>query len=207
MITKLQPIELQVTQNNWRLFTTRKVDPAFLDFERKIFLRDANQCRYCGFVADQHMEVTNLDGNYLNNRLSNLATTCPFCAQCFFLEAVGKGDFGGGVLVYLPEFSQNELNSICHILFSSIVSGVALSSNAKSVYRDFKLRAQLVEKHIGIGFSNPALYGQVIIDSSSEEALDLHEQFKKKVRLLPSIKRFSHYISSWSESAIESLIV
>ena len=64
-------------------------------------------------------EVINLDGNYRRNKPSNLATACPFCTQCFFLDAIGSSDLGGGRIIYFPELSQAELNSFlsCLILY------------------------------------------------------------------------------------------
>ena len=66
------------------------------------------------------METINLNSNYADNKKDNLITACGLCAQCFFLEAIGKSDFGGGVLIYLPELRQSELNALCHAIFASI---------------------------------------------------------------------------------------
>lgn len=95
------PIVLTATANNWRLFMVRKADPAFLAFQKKIHARDHHTCQFCGFQAKDHLETINLNGNYLDNKRDNLATACGLCVQCFFLEAVGKSDFGGGVLIGL----------------------------------------------------------------------------------------------------------
>lgn len=92
----LRDIELMATANNWRLFMLRRGDPAFLSFQEKIHARDRFTCQFCGFQAKENLESINLNGNYLDNKKENLATACGLCAQCFFLEAVGKSDFGGG---------------------------------------------------------------------------------------------------------------
>ena len=119
---------LVAKESNWRLYMTRKADPAFLPFQKKVFARDQNTCRFCGFCAESGMDVVNLDQNYLNNKISNCVTACPMCSQCCFIDAIGKSDFGGGVLIYLPEMKQAQLNALCQVLFYNIVMGSPLLS-------------------------------------------------------------------------------
>src|SRR3990167_853616 len=161
----IHDITLSATESNWRLFMVRKADSAFLTFQNKIQSRDDHTCQYCGFRAKHHLEVVNHNANYRDNRASNLLTACGFCSQCFFLESVGKGDFGGGTLIYLPEMTQGELNALCHVLFSTIMMGSSNASQARNIYRSFKLRSQIVEKQLGEGLSNPALLGRLVVDT------------------------------------------
>src|SRR6266545_3645917 len=110
--------ELKLAANlvGWRIFVRRKDDKAFLPVAKRIFQHDAYTCQYCGFQAKEFQEIVNLDGNYLNNKLSNMITACCFCTQCLFLQAVGLDEMGGGQLIYLPEMKQGDLNSFCHVL-------------------------------------------------------------------------------------------
>jgi len=202
----LLDIKLTASESNWRLFMLRKADPAFLAFQQKILSRDQYTCQFCGFQAKQHMEVINQDNNYLNNRMSNLVTACTLCAQCFFLEAVGKSDFGGGTLIYLPEMTQNELNALCHNLFYSLAMGNANAQHSKNIYRDLKLRSQPIEEELGEGMSNPALYGQLLIDAKNKNKQKLHQDLIPKLRLLPNIKRFGAQIEEWALNGIQALI-
>src|ERR1700694_1589950 len=117
----MHPIELKIQPNAWQLFATRKADPAFQGFSKKVFERDNYTCQFCGFQAKSYQEVVNLDQNYRNNKLSNLVTACCFCTQCFFIETVGLS-YGGGTLIYLPEINQTNLNSFCHVVFCAITN-------------------------------------------------------------------------------------
>ncbi|OGT63697.1 MAG: type IV secretion protein IcmJ [Gammaproteobacteria bacterium RIFCSPHIGHO2_12_FULL_45_9] len=193
------------TANNWRLFMLRRADPAFLAFQKKIHNRDHYTCQFCGFQAKENFETINLNSNYLDNKRSNMVTACGFCAQCFFLEAVGKSDFGGGVLVYLPEMKQAELNALCHVIFSSIAYGLHGAVHGKNIYRSLKLRAQLIEERIGEGFSNPAYFGQLLIDANAAERERLLEVMTPSFRLLPNIARFSTEIVRWAFSGLKVL--
>ena len=198
-------IKLSATDTNWRLFMVRKADPAFLTFQSKVIERDHHTCQFCGFRTKQSLDVVNLDGNYRHNRSSNLVAACSFCAQCFFLEATGKGDFGGGVLIYLPEMTQCELNALCHVLFATMVIGSSDVSQARNVYRSFKLRSQMIEKELGSGLSNPALLGRLLIDAKVESLEAFNTNFAPKLRLLPDLNRFAFQVASWSQSAMDEL--
>jgi intracellular multiplication protein IcmJ len=185
----------------WRSFTARKSDPAFLAFSQKVMQRDRYACQFCGFQAKEFQEVVNLDQNYTNNKLSNLVTACVFCAQCFFIESVGLGDFGGGTLIYLPEIQQADLNSFCHVIFCAIANDTGYKNTAQSIYRNLKFRSQIIEEQFGEGTSNPAVFGQLLLDCE----LSLTETLIQQMRLLPSRGRFKRQIEHWASAALREL--
>ena len=189
-MTSLHPIKLIVDPESWRLFSIRKADPAFKTFSQQVFKRDQYMCNFCGFQAKQFQEVVNLDNNYHNNKLPNLVTACCFCSQCFFLEAVGKDDYGGGVLVYLPEINQSDLNGFCHVLFCAMGNATSYRPDAQNIYRGLKLRLQIIEKQFGEGMSDPALFGRAIIDTPSKDRVRILEEALPPIRLLPSFTKF-----------------
>lgn len=200
-------IQLTATANNWRLFMLRRADQAFLAFQQKIHERDRFTCQFCGFQAKDHLETINLNGNYLDNKKANLSSACGLCAQCFFLEAVGKSDFGGGVLIYLPEIGQNELNALCHMIFASLACRLKNATHAKNIYRSLKLRAQIIEEKIGEGLSNPSQFGQMLIDAAEQKKPPLQDVIEKAFRLLPNMARFTGEITSWAGSGLKELEV
>src|SRR3990167_7667759 len=108
-------LKLTATAQHWRLWMARKKDPAFQTFQQRVLERDQYTCQYCEFRAMSHQEIVNQDGNFQNNKISNLVTACPLCAQCFFLESLDMGNQSGGQLIYLPEMTQNQLNALCHV--------------------------------------------------------------------------------------------
>jgi intracellular multiplication protein IcmJ len=201
----LLDIVLAASERNWRLFMLRKADKRFGKFQEKVFTDDGYTCRYCGFASKKHMSVVNIDGNYTNNKRSNMATCCQLCLQCFFIESVGQSDFGGGSLILLPEISQSQLNAMCHYLFAQMALSTSELSSAKNVYRSLKLRSQLIEKQLGEGMSNPALYGRVLVETESPEAKDLHKELVQHVRLLPAVEKFSNQIQQWVLAAIKTM--
>ena len=201
----LQPLHITAKEGTWRLFMVRRADPKFQQFKNSVLKRDQYQCQFCGFCAQTQMEVVNLDGNYHNNKPSNLHTACPLCAQCLFIEAIGKSDFGGGSLIYLPEMTQGELNGLCHTLFNALISHNSQQSDAKTIYRSLRLRSQAVEKVLGEGMSNPALYGQLLIDTQHSNKAAIEEKVAATVRVLPQLARFVPLFESWQTHSLQAM--
>lgn len=198
-----QALSLSINPENFLLFQKRKAEPGFKKICSKVFQRDAYTCQFCGFQAQQYQEIINLDEDYHNNKLSNLATACCFCAQCFFVENVGFGGFGGGKLIYLPELSQVELNSFCHVIFCALTNGAGYSDAAQSIYRDLKFRAQPIEEKFGEGMSKPSVFGQMIAECSKEEAALTNTL--KQFCLLPTYAKFRKQLEVWAASATQEV--
>jgi len=204
MADEKTPLELplKASPGAWRLYSSRKVDPKFKKFELKILHRDQYTCQFCGFQANLFQDVINADGDYSHNRMSDMLTACCFCTQCYFLESVGVGGYGGGTLIYLPELSQAELNSLCHVLFCAITNDTGYKMTAQSIYRAFKFRSQAIEDKFGEGTSDPAIFGHLLIDSG-HEATENAEALMQNIRLLPSRAKFRRQIEGWAASALE----
>lgn len=199
-------LPLFVKPGLWRAYTARKEKKAFQSLARKVHLRDKDTCRYCGFQAQQYQEVVNLDRNPRNNVLSNLATACVFCTQCHFLESIGQDDSSGAQVVYLPEMSQNDLNSLSHVLFCAMSNNTGYADTAQEIYRTLRLRCQVVEKKLGMGASNPAALGQLILEYKAKNK-KVTQDFLTPLRLLPSYTKFKKPLEVWAKSAEEELAV
>ncbi|VVC76679.1 hypothetical protein AQUSIP_20030 [Aquicella siphonis] len=200
----MHELKLAVNLSGWRAFVRRKNDKAFQPVQKRVFARDYYTCQYCGFQAREYQEVVNLDGNYANNQSSNMITACCFCSQCLFLQSVGVDEMGGGQLIYLPEISQADLNSFCHVLFCAMENNTGYQDSAQSIYRSLKFRSQLVENKFGSGTSNPAVMGQIMIEYKSQspkEKVDI----LKDMRLLPSHTKFKVQLDAWAVAALQEL--
>jgi intracellular multiplication protein IcmJ len=197
-------LNLSVSLENYSYFTSRKANAAFRKTIKNVWQRDKFTCQYCGFQAKEYQEVVNKDGNYRNNNPTNLKTACCFCAQCFFLESVGDSGYGGGTLVYLPEMTQNELNSLCHVLFCAMSNDASYKDSAQTMYRTLRSRVKWVEEHLGEGVSQPAVFGQLYLDYQA-----MHHRAPKEIltnlRLLPSRGRFQKQIQRWATSAMSEI--
>lgn len=202
---KLYPINLLADLESWRLFSMRKNDPVFAPFNERVLIRDEHTCHFCGFQAERFQEVVNLDNNYNNNKMSNMVTACSFCAQCFFVFAIGRGQYGGGILIYCPEISQAYLNGFCHVLFCAMGNDTSYRIDAQNIYRNFKLRSQIIDKCFGEGVSNPAVFGRIFIDAPETNKNRIVQEALPAIRLLPSYTEFSKQVEMWSQDSLEEL--
>lgn len=200
----MHELTLAVNLSGWRVFVRRKEDKAFIPVAKKVYERDVYTCQYCGFQAKEYQEVVNVDGNYNNNKLSNMITACCFCMQCLFLQSVGLDEMGGGQLIYLPEMSQGDLNSFCHVLFCAMGNNTGYQDSAQSIYRSFKFRSQIIENKFGSGTSNPSVIGEMIIEYQ-ERFPDKKIEILKDMRLLPSHTKFRIQLDAWATAALQEL--
>lgn len=192
-------LHIHAQEDNWRLFNIRAKDPRFAKIKQSIFARDKHKCQFCGFTAKSHMEVVNLDHNYGNNKTTNLVTACPLCYHSLFLEMTGKTSFGGGLMIYLPEISQNDLIGLTHIAFCAKQTTETYQSISDNIFSTLKLRAKYVEKNIGKGFSKPDLLGKLMIDTPVKDQKKLKSALKKSIRFLPDPLLYKDQIVAWSE--------
>lgn len=199
----LLPIALTATMGNYSAFASRKGKPEFRKLAAKVHSRDNYTCQFCGFQAKEFQEVVNVDQNYRKNTPDNLKTACCFCAQCFFLESVGEGGYGGGSLIYLPESTQNELNSLCHVLFCAMVNESPYKESAQAIYRTLRMRTRIVDEQFGEGVSSAAVFGQLLIDYEINHKKP-PKDLLTSLRLLPNRSRFKRQIDSWAKSAMAS---
>jgi len=204
-VTRLNDLNLKFGLQEWNTYQKRERLPQFQEFAKKVKKRDFDTCKFCGFTADEGMTVVNLDHNYNNNVASNLVTACPLCAQCLFVEHVGCGGDNGGVLIYLPEMTQAELNGLVHALFCAIANATMHETSAQSLYNALRLRAQVVEKTYGEGRSDPKVFGKMVINTPTTDSKSLHQHVFKNLRVLANITSFSQQIRTWSQKAASDM--
>ena len=89
-------------------------------------------------------------------------------------------------------------------MFCAITNDTGYSDTAQTIYRDFKLRSQQVEVQFGEGASNPAFFGQLMIETRSEKTKAL-PTILKNLRLLPSRAGFKTQIEHWAKLALQEL--
>ena len=196
----MENLEIRFSKAGYEAFSKREVMPGFSDFKRKVLERDHYKCRYCGFRATKHMSVVNRDGNYRNNKMSNMLTACPLCKQCLFVERVPVMG-GGGVLILMPEMSQADLNGLCHSLFCAIANATVHERTAQDTYNTLKLRANPIEETYGEGRSDPKIFGEMVLNTPIDGIDKIAGRILKDLRLLPKLTDFKQQIKDWSQDA------
>jgi intracellular multiplication protein IcmJ len=120
------------------------------------------------------------------------------------MQAVGVDEMSGGQLIYLPEMSQADLNSLCHVLFCALGNNTGYQDSAQSIYRSLKFRSQLIENKFGSGTSNPVVMGQMIIEYQ-DQFPNQEISLLKDMRMLPSNVKFRIQLDAWAAAALEEL--
>ena len=198
MTPPLYPLILTARKGNYRKFHARQQNKAFLSFKQKILIRDQYTCRFCNFQSDKYQEVVNIDHNYSNNLAENVVTACAFCAQCFFLDAIGSDATMGGEVIHLPEISQPDLNNFCRVLFCSMDKDTPYKNKLQAIYLSLKDRSKAVEDCFGPESQSPKVFGQGLIDSNLSTD-ELQHPLLKELRLLPVKKNFKNQINYWKK--------
>lgn len=198
------PLTLSSKRGNWQRFMSRKSNVAFKKLAAKVLARDDYTCRYCGFRSEKYQEVINIDQNYSHNSLDNLACACQFCAQCFFLESIGRDGHSGAVVIHLPEFSQADLNHFCRALFCSLLRDSPYKGKLQAVYLSLQDRAKSVEDTFGPAAQDPAVFGQAMIDSGLTEQ-QLKHPILSELKLLPTRKFYKKQAEYWKDTVFANI--
>ncbi len=196
---ELLPINLMAQKAAFAKYNARKRNKTFQVIQKRVHQRDHFTCRYCGFFAKEHQTVVNIDHNYRNNKLSNLATACGFCAQCFFIESAGLDGNSGGTVIYLPEVTQANLNNFCRVLFCSMDKESAYKGKLQSVYLSLKERGKNVVDCFGPDTDDPRVFGQSLLDAGVKRE-QMTQEVMQHLRLLPSRRAFAPQIDYYKRT-------
>ncbi|ODN42482.1 type IVB secretion system protein IcmJDotN [Piscirickettsia litoralis] len=186
---------LQACSGNFIRHERRKKNNRFKEISKKIAEEYSYKCRYCNMLCENWYDIVNIDGDYKNNKSSNLAIACKICSQCLLLDQYGVDYSGEDKLIYLPELNQVELNIImvamaeiaCSTNNKSVDKDRVLS--AKTVYSSLSERSELLSKIYQIDMSRPALFSFI-----SNESLKASE-LVSSIRILFSLNKVSGLIS------------
>lgn len=175
-----------------------RADQAFAEARTRVLERDDYTCRGCNFrsppskTGASYQEVHHLDDNHANNDDKNLVTICPLCHQSFHIGHTGLSN--GGILVWLPEINQADLNHICRSIIIAFHDNADCQGSARSIYAALEARALYLEDIFCEGASDPAFFGQAMLDS---DPATLQKEVIAGIRLLPNPAKFNHMVEHW----------
>lgn len=168
---------------------------------QKIFDRDNHTCQACGWRADRFQEIHHRDGDHSNHAEDNLETLCPLCHQTFHLPIAAATH--GGVIVWLPDISQEKLNLLCIGLFVAQRNPEGkMAGTAKSLYSALDSKKAFVNEYLGK--SDPGMLAQVLLNLKPEDYAR-RADFVGPLRLLPAASRFETQIDYWVATVFKKL--
>lgn len=143
--------------------------------------RDDYACRYCGFRSKQFQRT--IPDTEAGD--PPIATVCTFCEQILSLERAGIT--GAGLLIWLPEITQINLNHLVHAIFvAKSEKGGPMEVLATRAFDALTVRRAEAKKRIGT--DDPTLLATIFRESLSKEEMKLAVPKLEGIRLLPSDK-------------------
>lgn len=180
----------------------------------KIWERDKYRCYYCGFTSKKHQEIHHLNDDHEDNTMDNLVTVCPLCHQNFHLDAASTTN--GGKIIWLPEFSQQELNYLCRAIFMAIEEAevaetegreaIGFAQIARTLETSLTERAIEVDKHFLGGSSDPAIFANALINMT-EEQYSQRNKTLTPFKLLHLKTRFPVQTKYWKNNVFKDVPV
>jgi intracellular multiplication protein IcmJ len=187
-------------------------DQNFLKMAKAVVQRDKNVCHLCGFESFSHVRVLKLEtarppfdieGGEPSLNPKHYKTSCAICFESQRLKYAVDSNFG--TLIYLPEVSQAQLNSIVHFTLSVIEDEV--SENHKSqmqhVKRSMRTDYALLQSR------EVALREILNLDSIIElvdflikmpdSAYSQRSKFLNGVRYLPNLNAYKNRAVKWKQ--------
>ena len=67
------------------------------------------------------------------------------------------------------------------------------------------MKAVIIENKFGAGTSNPAVFGQLILEYQDVHPGESLESLTKDLRLLPSYTKFKVQLDAWAQAALKEL--
>ncbi len=175
----------------------------------KVMARDRYTCVYCGFRAKRFQEVhsADIDNVVASNRPNDWVTVCHMCEQCLSLDRVGM--MGEGILIWLPEIQQTELNHLMRALYVARQSESEIADAAKKGLD--ALRARREDSKRRMGTDDPMILATIFADTLKKEEYDQRVEKLKDIRLLSldrriqktktgDVDRFSDMVAYWASS-------
>lgn len=171
-----------------------EMDTRYASIRQQILERDDFTCAYCDFRSPKYQHVHHLNDDHAINKPENLATACPLCHQCFHLGLAGVHN--SGVMIYLPELTQAQLNNLVRTCFVAIANKGENEEAARAIYASLENRSFIIEETFGPGTSNPSAFGQAFVEMP-QERYESREKRLPGLRLLPKQQAFAAEIAYW----------
>lgn len=169
----------------------------------KALKRDNNTCRFCGFHSERYQRAI----PYASGDNIPFVTACTFCEQCLMLDRAGL--MGSGLLIWLPEIAQAELNHIARAIYvAKATKGPMAEAAARALEALTSRRAEAKKR---LGSDDPLLLATVMHESLTDEENEQAAGKLEGVRLMPldkylvrgskgDVNQFPQLVKYWASS-------
>lgn len=196
---KLLSLFISARRSSWRMIDwhANESDGRYAAVRKTILERDDYTCRFCSFKSPKYQHIHHVNHDHGNNKPENLVTACPLCHQCAHLGL--SGVHSSGVIVYVPEVSQADLNNMARACFVAVHNGGKHEQAARDLYTALERRSEVIEEYFGPGTSNPSAFGQAFVEMKPDEYASRKTRMPG-LRLLPRMQAFGAEIAFWQNN-------
>ena len=176
----------------------------FAAFSDSFIEKNKSTCSCCGFKSSRYMRIVSRNQIYSVFDDDNFFVACPFCFVVHRLEqATGKG-----LIIYLPEFTQSQLNMMVHTLWHYSRPKSINSTQfhyAQDLMNYLSKRAYVVDSALS---DDAHLPGNMAFALKALSA-DLYEKrlgFVQDLRFFPFKESYEMEYEHWSSETYEKLM-
>lgn len=199
---------IRVNPIGWQLKQNRDSNVFLSAMIPKTMARDNYRCVFCGYSAPMGMQVINLDGNYNNNNLDNMATACSLCSRSVFIGSFQHQESEESKIdkiIYLPEISQVQIHHLLRFLFTMMSDEKSEKKDiAELIYSALRKRSKDLESIFGKRTSDARVFAQSVMDANLYNSKNMSE-IRKFIRYLPVIDSFKQEITFWHKNLNEKI--
>lgn len=174
----------------------------FASFSESLISDRKFKCDFCGFKSLQYMRLVSLSGVYSELKPQRFKVCCPFCFAVNRLETAK----GKGVIAYLPELTQQQVNMITHVIWH-YASSKGLSSTqfhySSDTLNRFLKRTEIVESVLGEKSSDPEYFAYGLKTMSDEKYMNRTKVFSG-LRFIPNRSSYINEYEYWSKNGYDS---
>ncbi len=183
---------MHIKAGNWTRYNLRKESSNYQHVKDILCGDFQNKCAYCGYASSQN-NLVNKNFDYHDNSKKNIVPACTLCTPCLVMDGFGQDQAFGGVIVFIPEFTQVQLSHLVRALYASSEKNAAYNSRLNEIFLSFEERKEYVEKILGKNSYQIEYFAQGLLDIFIDSKKLQHPIFKN-LRFLPDKAKLKNEI-------------
>ncbi len=161
----------------------------FAAFKQSILERDGHACALCSFTAKKYQDIGPKAGVAIDKAVqlnaNDWQTVCQFCHQA--TDVAIANEMKSGVLLWLPELEQADLNHIARAIYVARVSQGPMADAARRIMEALMKRRETARERLGT--DDPVLLTTVLSDYLEDKNIAGVPKKMDGVRLFPLDRR------------------
>jgi len=189
---ELLDLKMHIKAGNWKRYYQRTQSANYQAVKTIVSKNFANKCAYCGYASGKN-NLVNKNHDYQDNHSKNIVLACSLCTPCVVMDGFGQDPDFGGVIVFIPEFTQIQLNHLVRSVYASIEKNATYHSRLNEIFLSLEERKEYVEAIFGKNSFKIEYFAQGLMDIFIDSKKLQHPIFKN-LRFLPEKAKLKNEI-------------